>query len=203
MYAIRVNKNTTSQVQIRTHFVRSDSDLAGFFIGDKTMKAIPNCPGYYANTEGSIFSDCKRIPNQPQGLIKLKQSMDSYGYLVITIRNNPKKRQGKVHRLIAQTFLPNPLSYPLVRHLDDNKQNNHISNLAWGTPRDNSSDMIKNGGSLKGTKNHEAKLNATQVQVIRYTAKTGKMTQQAITDNFGITKGHVNNIIARRVWKHV
>ncbi len=40
MYAIRVNKNTTSQVQIRTHPVRSDSDLVGFFIGDSHMKRI-------------------------------------------------------------------------------------------------------------------------------------------------------------------
>lgn len=41
MYAIRVNTNTTNQVQSRTQPVRSDSDLIGFFVGQSIMKRIP------------------------------------------------------------------------------------------------------------------------------------------------------------------
>lgn len=35
------------------------------------------------------------------------------------------------HRIIAQTFLPNPNNYPMVNHIDGNKQNNNVSNLEW------------------------------------------------------------------------
>ena len=50
-----------------------------------------------------------------------------------------------IHRLIAQTFLPNPDNLPLVRHLNDIKDDNRVENLAWGTVFDNHLDCVKNG----------------------------------------------------------
>lgn len=42
-----------------------------------------------------------------------------------------------VHRLVAWEFIPNPNNYPVVNHLDGNKENSHFSNLEWTTYRDN------------------------------------------------------------------
>lgn len=39
----------------------------------------------------------------------------------------------RIHKLVAYKFLPNPNNYPVVRHLDNNKHNNHVSNLEWCT----------------------------------------------------------------------
>lgn len=50
-----------------------------------------------------------------------------------------------IHRLLAITFIPNPLNFPLVRHLNDIRIDNRIENLAWGTKEDNALDSIKNG----------------------------------------------------------
>ncbi len=173
----------------------------GFFIGDNTMKTIQNFPGYYVTKEGNVYSDRQRIVKK---LLKLKLVTNLDGYLIVSLYRDKRRFQGKVHRLVAEAFLDNrPEGKCLVRHLDGNPTNNNVSNLRWGTPQENSVDMVKHHRSLKGKKNHAAKLTSEQVLMIRQTIKTGNITQQAIADNFGITKGHVNNIVKRRVWKHV
>ena len=52
-------------------------------------------------------------------------------YTIRTIDNHYKDIY--IHRILAQAFIPNPNNYPVVRHLNDNKNDWMLSNLAWGT----------------------------------------------------------------------
>ena len=63
-----------------------------------------------------------------------------YWYTGITYPDGPKQK--RVHRLVAEAYIPNPNNYPYVLHLDDNKANKHVSNLAWGTPSENTQDAV-------------------------------------------------------------
>lgn len=59
------------------------------------------------------------------------------GYIVIDLYKNGVVQWFRVHRLVAQAFIPNPNNLPIVMHLDNNKSNNHFSNLKWGTISEN------------------------------------------------------------------
>lgn len=53
------------------------------------------------------------------------------GYVQVCLRKNGKTITHKLHRLVAETFIPNPDNLPEVNHKDENKANNVVSNLEW------------------------------------------------------------------------
>ena len=63
----------------------------------------------------------------------LKPNHMNNGYLSVELFRNKKSKRFLIHRLVAQTFLPNPDNLPYVNHKDENKQNNTIDNLEWCT----------------------------------------------------------------------
>ena len=56
---------------------------------------------------------------------------DKNGYLVVGLRNGMCQKTKKVHRLVAEAFIPNKNSDREVNHKDENKQNNNVENLEW------------------------------------------------------------------------
>lgn len=67
----------------------------------------------------------------------LKQTIEPKGYLKVGLRKNNKIQTVRVHRLVANAFLPNPFNLPQVNHKDENKTNNHVENLEWCTNKYN------------------------------------------------------------------
>lgn len=61
----------------------------------------------------------------------LSQWIDNVGYYQVVFRQNGKRKYVRVHRLIAETLLPNPNNLPQVNHIDGNKLNNSLDNLEW------------------------------------------------------------------------
>ena len=67
----------------------------------------------------------------------LKQYLDEYGYFQLALCKNSKHTWFRVHRLVANAFLPNPDNLPFVNHKDENRSNNVVTNLEWCTPKYN------------------------------------------------------------------
>lgn len=63
----------------------------------------------------------------------LKQSDSGKGYRRVCLHQNGVRKSAYVHRLVAEAFIPNPSNLPCVNHKDENKTNNHVSNLEWCT----------------------------------------------------------------------
>lgn len=91
-----------------------------------------------------------RLLNRKNGMVKwkgrvLKPQKGSKGHWGVSLWNNNQPKTQYVHRLVAMAFIPNPEGYPLVRHLNDVKEDNRKVNLAWGTHSDNAHDAVRNG----------------------------------------------------------
>ena len=81
---------------------------------------------------------------------------DTNGYFFVILSKNKEKKTCLVHRLVAQTFIPNPENLPEVNHIDEDKTNNFVflnkdgsvnkekSNLEWKTHRDNMNHGTRN-----------------------------------------------------------
>lgn len=55
------------------------------------------------------------------------------GYVYVQLWNNSKYKNIRLHKLVAETFIPNPNNLPQINHKDGNKENNRIDNLEWCT----------------------------------------------------------------------
>ena len=93
------------------------------------MTTIENFENYLIFEDGGIFSI--------QSDRFLKPGKDTIGYLVVGLYKNKKKYTKSIHRLVGETFIPNPENKPEVDHIDRNRQNNNLSNLRWTTCSEN------------------------------------------------------------------
>lgn len=69
---------------------------------------------------------------------KILNPSNRKGYLIVSLCRKGRKREFKVHRLVALHFIDNPNNYSQVNHKDENKENNRVDNLEWCTPKYNS-----------------------------------------------------------------
>ena len=75
-------------------------------------------------------SDNGEVRNSRTGRI-LKQKVERNGYVRVHLSKDGTARSMLLHRVVANTFLPNPNGLLTVNHLDEDKTNNRLSNLEW------------------------------------------------------------------------
>lgn len=93
------------------------------------MRPIKDFPDYKVDEYGNVYNRHDE---------KIKPELTKNGYLRVSLNNDSiKRKHASIHRLVAETFIPNPNDYPQVNHKDFNKQNNKVDNLEWCTPLDN------------------------------------------------------------------
>lgn len=91
---------------------------------------------YYVSSEWNLLSKrhwkTKLITNH----------IGKHGYVQRTLCNKDSHRQFRAHRLIAETFIPNPWNKSTVNHINGNKSDNRVINLEWATNKEQSYHMI-------------------------------------------------------------
>lgn len=115
---------------------------------DEEWKPIKGYEGYYAaSTLGRICSIDRIIVGKTKTyVIKgkiLKPKLSKKGYLEVSLTKDKKLKSFRVHRIIAETFIPNPNNYPIINHINENKVDNNVDNLEWCTNKYNTTFYYK------------------------------------------------------------
>lgn len=85
--------------------------------------------GYEGLYEVSNLGRIKSLWYGREKILKPYKNKD--GYLQVILSKNGKVKNFRVHRLVAEAFIPNPMGLPEINHLDENKANNVINNIEW------------------------------------------------------------------------
>ena len=131
---------------------------------EEVWKDIKGFEGMYqVSSLGHVKSLERQITGIKSKYIKerlLKQSPDGKGYLMVWLYYRNKRLTRKVHRLVAEAFVPNHDCKPQIDHVNGNKKDNRSCNLRWCTGKENFHNPIsyqRNSESKYGEKNHHAR----------------------------------------------
>lgn len=119
---------------------------------NEIWKDIPDFGGFYQISNFGRIKSKDRMFNGRLFLGKIKKICETskrknskQGYLCTRMKDlNGKSHCLYIHRLVAETFIPNPENKPTVNHKDGNKHNNNVKNLEWCTFSENNKHAIEN-----------------------------------------------------------
>lgn len=101
------------------------------------MKQINEFPQYHIDTDGKILSPRQTHARLSSPYLKHSVSNSGYAYVRFWSKEENKYYSRFVHRVLAETFIPNPQNKSQVNHINGNKLDNRIENLEWVTRNEN------------------------------------------------------------------
>ncbi len=122
-----------------------------------------------------------------------------YGYHEVTLIVEGRRSTRTVHRAVLETFMGLRGEGEVCRHGDGDPANNALSNLSWGTPKQNADDRARHGRTAKGTLLPFAKLTPTLVRQIR--RASGR--QNDIAAQFGVSISTISHVQNGHCWSWV
>lgn len=175
---------------------------------EKIWKTIPGFSLYQISNYGEIKTF--NWKNKKVEKIMLP-ALDGGGYLRTMLKRDSDGKfcTVKLHRLVAITFLENPLNKLEVNHINGVRNDNRVINLEWVTHKENIKHSFKIGLSCnKGEKNPSATLTDEQAKEILSNYKFGKKNKDGITKKelakqYNVSFSVIRDLVQRRTWKHL
>lgn len=171
--------------------------LGRMFMEEREIRAFP---GYWIYDDGRVWSS-PRGRNTPGRF--LSPSIMGEGYHRYVFYRDGKQCKKLAHRLVLEAFVGPCPEGMQCRHLDGNPQNNHVSNLCWGTAKENAGDKRRHGTQvhLCGEKSGSAKLTFEEVCEIRDLALDESYSQREIAKMYETTQANVSSIKLEKSWR--
>ena len=151
------------------------------------MKSVPDFQQYYVTSTGKVCNKDARC---------LTPYIERTGYKCVTLQDKGRRKNFRIHRLVAELYIDNPHGYKYIRHIDGNIENNLADNLLWvktlpetksGTiytlPEDQEFKEIPDFPNYFITKNGKV-----------YSLKTGDYLEIPIREGYHTVSLRVNNV---------
>lgn len=134
-------------------------------------------------------------------------SLTRDGYIKVRLLHKGKDKTARVHRLVAEAFIPNKENKDTVNHIDGDKTNNNVNNLEWADRKQQMLHAYKLG--LKkpedGIKNGNSRLSKEQILEIRkiYKPRDKEYNTIALGKIYGVCDTVIGDIVNFRTYKNV
>ena len=149
------------------------------------MEVWRDCVGYeglyQVSNLGNVISLNYNHTGKPQ-ILKQKIYGNGAGYYYVGLSKNGKVKMHRVHRLVAEAFIPNPDNLPQVNHIDENHFNNRIENLEWCDCKYNSNYGSRGKRISETKKNKYGFIPSWEKELIREEKKKKKYIKQLDID---------------------
>lgn len=158
---------------------------------------IPGYDGMYQVSSHGRVRSWKRHQGKPgkrANPLTLKQTKSTPGYLKVNLWKKGVRKTGVIHRLVAELFIPNPENKEYINHLDGDKHNNHVDNIAWCTASENLIHAYEEGLRPRGN------MTKKKAKILKKKLMSNPEAIDDISKEFQITQIHAQNIIDEKVW---
>lgn len=137
--------------------------------------------------------------------VPLISFVSNAGYVRVSLYDGGKIIKKSVHRLVAESFIPNPEDKPQVNHINGIKTDNRDCNLEWNTASENQKHAYKERLQLpvRGEKHGNSKLKECEVLEIFKLANDEVLGPNEIANKFEISRRTVSNIKVGDSWSHL
>lgn len=147
--------------------------------------------GYEGRYEVSLDGQVRKT----DGTILGQWSKGGYKFVRLS---NPRALK-RVHRMVAEAFIPNPENLPFVNHINHDSASNHYTNLEWCTQEHNLAHARAAGRMPDnywcGRRSPTAKLSDQEVREIRNLYTEGNWSQKRLGEKYGVTKSVIGRLL--------
>ena len=153
--------------------------------------------GYNGDYQISNLGNVKSLKNGKEKILSPGYSND--GYLIICLCKNGKQKTHQIHKLVAQAFVPGYQEGYVVNHIDENKTNNHVSNLEWTTIKTTTNYGTRTQIAVQTRQSNKDKsiycpeldmTFSTQTEASRYFGCSQQLISKVLTGARKTVKGH-------------
>lgn len=174
------------------------------FLDNEIWKDIPDYKGYQISSFGRVRSFIIHYSHERRYSVSsfriLKGGVDKDGYRrLILCKENGDRKSIKFYELVCLHFIGQKPTGLVITHLDGDKVNDCLSNLAYRTQKENILDKNKHGTMPRGELHCCSKLKNSDVCEIRSSNKSCK----ELSLKFGVNSANISAVRTRRLWKHL